>query len=73
MSQHLFQKTYWYVGLFMSILIFFMGIGLLFTNYLSDNLPTPNRTYLGGIFLVYSVFRGTRVYQQSKKFKNDEE
>jgi len=72
MSQGLFQKTYWYVGLFMSILIFFMGLGLLFTTYLNDNLPSPNRTYLGGIFLVYSVFRGTRVYQQFKQNRNDE-
>lgn len=73
MSQSLFQKTYWYVGLFMSILIFFMGLGLLFTSYLIDNLPLPNRTYLGGIFLVYSVFRGTRVYQQFKQNRNNEE
>jgi len=73
MSQGLFQKTYWYVGLFMSILIFLMGLGLIFTTFLIDNLPSPNRTYLGGIFLVYSVFRGTRVYQQFKQNRNHED
>ncbi len=73
MSQGMFQKTYWYVGMFMSILIFFMGLGLLFTAYLIDNLPSPNRTYLGGIFLVYSIFRGTRVYQQFKQNRNNED
>jgi len=73
MNNNLFQRIYWYVGALMSVLIFCMGIALLTTNALYETIPSPNRTYIAIIFLVYSVFRGIRVYQQYKKIKSNEE
>jgi len=70
---HSFSKIYWYIGAFMSVLILVLGIGLLFTGTMEENLPAPNRNYLGGIFILYSIIRGTRVIQQRRKQKSDED
>jgi hypothetical protein len=72
MNNNLLQRVYMYVGALMSILIFVMGIGLLTTKALYETIPPPNRTYIGIIFIIYSIFRGIRVYQQIKRLKQNE-
>lgn len=72
MNNNLLQRVYMYVGALMSILILVMGIGLLTTNELYETIPPPNRTYIGIIFSIYSIFRGIRVYQQIKRLKQNE-
>lgn len=72
MNNNLIQRLYMYVGALMSILILVMGIGLLATNALYETIPPPNRMYIGIIFIIYSIFRGVRVYQQYKRLKQNE-
>lgn len=72
MNNNLLQRVYMYVGALMSVLILVMGIGLLATKALYETIPPPNRTYIGIIFIIYSIFRGVRVYQQFKRLKQNE-
>lgn len=75
LQNDLFKRVYWYLGAFMSILIFCFGIALLTTDVLYDSIPPSNRKWLGIIFLIYSTIRGLRVIQQYRQFKrqdNDE-
>ncbi|MCD6069214.1 MAG: hypothetical protein K0S33_4040 [Bacteroidetes bacterium] len=69
-NNDLFKRVYWYLGAFMSLLIFIFGIALLATQVLYETIPPPNRTWIAIIFLVYSVIRGARVIQQYKQFKS---
>ncbi|HLC83985.1 MAG TPA: hypothetical protein VJI69_09145 [Bacteroidia bacterium] len=70
MQNNLVQKLYWYFGVVMVLLIFSMGVGLLATDAMYDAIPKPRRTWLAIVFLIYSIFRGGRVYMQYKQFKS---
>jgi hypothetical protein len=64
------KRTYWYFGVFMAVMILIFGIVLLATNVLYETIPPPNRTWIGIIFLIYSVYRGSRAFQQYQQFKS---
>ncbi len=70
MRNNLTQRVYWYFGLVMVLLIFSMGVGLLATDAMYETIPKPRRTWLAIVFLIYSLFRGMRLYTQLKQFKS---
>jgi len=61
-----------YLSVFMALVIFAMGAALLLTNAFIDTIPSPRRTWMGWIFLVYSIFRGVRVWMMIKNIKKSE-
>jgi len=51
-------------------LILFLGVMLLSTEIVIEKVPRPNRTYLGIVFILYSIYRGYRANKQFKQMKN---
>jgi uncharacterized membrane protein YoaK (UPF0700 family) len=73
MHKNLANKVGWLFGLVMTIVFFACGIVFMFSDFMIENLPKPNRTYLALVFLAYAVIRAIRLYQQYKKFKTNED
>src|SRR4051812_26810108 len=59
---------FWF-GILMAAVFICCGFSFLFTNFLLANVPKPNRTYLGYVFIVYGAFRATRQYSRYKNCK----
>jgi hypothetical protein len=56
---------------FIGSLIFIAGIALLATNMLYEQIPKPNRTWLGIVFIVYGIYRGYRAKLQYDRMKHE--
>jgi hypothetical protein len=69
-QKDLLKRTYWYFGVFMAVMILIFGITLLATDVLYETIPSPNRKWIGIIFLIYAGFRGSRAFQQYRQFKS---
>jgi hypothetical protein len=69
MQRDLSNKVGFIFGFAMTIIFLACGIVFMFTDFMIENLPKPNRTYLALVFYVYVIFRSTRLYQQYKRFK----
>lgn len=70
--KNLANKVGWLFGLTMTCIFLACGIVFMFTDFMIDNLPKPNRTYLALVFYVYVVLRAIRLVQQYKKLKREE-
>jgi len=66
------NKVGWVFGLAMACIFLACGIVFMFTDFMIENLPKPNRTYLALVFFVYVVLRIIRLYQQYKRMKMEE-
>jgi hypothetical protein len=72
MKNNLANKVGWIFGLAMTCIFLACGVLFMFTGFMIENLPKPNRTYLALVFFVYSLLRAIRLYQQFKKLKREE-
>jgi len=66
------QTALFWFGILMAAVFICCGFAFLLSDFLVSNVPKPNRTWLGIIFLLYGSFRGTRQYMQYKKMRRDE-
>lgn len=66
------QRVFLWTGVLMAAL--FLGCGFVFlcSDFLIEQLPKPNRTWFGIIFIVYGGFRAARQYNQFKKLKKED-
>jgi hypothetical protein len=74
MHNRLTQVALFWFGTVMAAAFLCCGFLFLFSNFLIDNVPPPNRKYLGIILLLYAGFRGSRqynVYQKLKRGKHE--
>jgi formate-dependent nitrite reductase membrane component NrfD len=71
-STKVMQQTAMLIGIFMLLVILALAYAFLFTNFYIENLPNPNRKILGGIFIVYAIYRGVRIYSQYQRLKREE-
>ena len=56
-----------YFAYLMVLVYFTLGAILLFTDLLLPNLPQLQKNIIGGLFLVYGLFRAFMVYTKSKR------
>lgn len=74
MQDRLRRIVLFWFGTIMAAAFLCCGFIFLLTNFLIDNVPPPNRTYLGWLFLLYAAYRMSRqyrVYLRLKHGKND--
>jgi hypothetical protein len=71
MQSKLAAKALFWFGTLMAAVFLSCGLLFLLSDFLIENLPPPNRTYLGYMFIGYSIFRGWRQYSLYRKI-NDE-
>ena len=67
-NKHLQTTLFWF-GIVMAAVFICCGFAFLISDFLLANVPKPNRTYIGIVFIVYGAFRGTRQYKQYKKMQ----
>lgn len=72
MHNRLTQVALFWVGTLMAAAFLCCGFLFLLSNFLIENVPPPNRTYMGIVFLLYAGFRGTRQYNVYKRIKRGE-
>jgi hypothetical protein len=66
------QKIILALSAVIAAFILFMGVMLLATDKFSDRIQSPNRIYIGVLFVVYALYRGYRAKQQYDKMKREE-
>ena len=69
MQDKLTKLTLFWFGTFMAAAFACCGFLFLVSNFLIDNVPYPNRTWLGIILLLYAGFRGSRQYIAYQRIK----
>jgi hypothetical protein len=58
-----------------SMVLIFLGLGcmFLFTDAWIENIPPPNRSYIGYVLIGWAVFRGLTVVMKYRRISRDEE
>jgi hypothetical protein len=62
------KKTLYYFSLIMVLVYIALGSAIAFSTFLIDMIPT-NRTIIGGVFVVYGIFRFYILNRQRKSYK----
>jgi len=73
MQNKLTQKALFWFGTIMAAAFICCGFLFLTSHFLIENVPPPNRKYLGIIFIFYGSFRTTRQYNMYKRLKRGNE
>ncbi|RYE13667.1 MAG: hypothetical protein EOP51_29380 [Sphingobacteriales bacterium] len=60
-----------YFGYVMVLVYFVLGAIILFTDQILPGMPESQRNILGGLLLIYGLYRGYTVYIKSKKRYDD--
>lgn len=60
-------------GIIIVIIIFIMGLGMLLSNMYTEIISGRYRTILGVIFIIYSLLRAIRIYQNFTNTEVDED
>ena len=67
MQNKLLLTVLFWFGTLMAAVFICCGFAFLLTDFLVVNVPKPNRTYLGIVFIIYGSFRAVRQYNQYKR------
>lgn len=70
MQDRLRRIVLFWFGTIMAAAFLCCGFVFLFTNFLIDNVPPPNRIYLGLLFLLYAAYRMSRQYRLYVRLKH---
>lgn len=62
----------WFGG-FVALIAFCMAIAFIFTDFMIDNMYGTKRIAFSCVLLLYTVYRGFRIYQTIKYSKNNED
>ena len=57
----------------MGLVFFSLGCLLIFTNLYSEKVPSPDRRYIGGVLVLWGVFRIVSSYRRYKRDMEEEE
>ena len=60
------KTTLFWFGMVMAAVFICCGFAFLLSDFLIANVPKPNRTYLGYVFIFYGAFRAARQYNRFK-------
>lgn len=69
MQDKLTQMALFWFGTVMAAVFLCCGFLFLCSNFMIENIPHPNRTWVGILFLLYAGFRTTRQYNLYKRLK----
>jgi hypothetical protein len=70
MQDRLRQTVLFWFGTIMAAVFLCCGFLFLLSNFLAENVPPPNRTYLGLLFLLYAGFRFSRQYRMYVRLRH---
>ena len=70
--QNKLPKALSYFSYFMVIIYAALGACLLFTDLILAEMPRLQRGLLGGVLLLYALYRGYTIYSRSKPSRYDD-